>query len=45
MTDEKSTTMTVKISTWRRLLERKEAPGQPFDEVINKLLDEADNDA
>jgi len=36
MTDK--TTVEVSLETWRRLNERKESPGESFDDVIDGLL-------
>ena len=38
------TTVEVSLETWKRLNERKNRPGESFDEVIAELLDSADDD-
>lgn len=37
---EKSTTITVKVQTWARLSGLKARPGESFDDVISRLIDE-----
>jgi len=38
------TTITIKESTWKRLMKRKAYPSQTFDTIINNLMDyEVDN--
>jgi predicted CopG family antitoxin len=34
------TSIRIKVKTWQRLNDLKQGPGDSFDEVINRLLDE-----
>lgn len=40
MSTKGKTTIEVERSTWRSLHRMKEAPGDSFDDVVNRLLDE-----
>lgn len=41
----RKTTVTITVGTWRRLSNLKKQPGESFDELINRLIDDAEKDS